>query len=250
MSVEDEKIKYLIDKLEKIQCPTEELVISLTTTVWKKAYNIFVKNPDISYEDYCNLMDMNYIKFAQDFYIDNTLLLVRFYDHENENYNHEIYQWLNEHGFGSAKGFWGCNWVFIDLVNKKYYPGRQGVQYAKPYKGHSINDDEFYTIMHILEHYDEMTEIEYRIINFIFNRKYKSIFEPVRLSNYEMKQTIIPILDKMNAWKLVTSWSCHNTNIKRCYKLLLENPDISLEHYKEKSGWNKKRNGSAGIYSS
>ena len=249
MSEAKEKINYLIEKFDSFDCSGEEFALFLSSSVWEKAYKILSENPNITYEEYYMLMDMHYIKFIHDFQFEESAILVRFYDEDNEGENHEIYQWLREHGFGCEKGYWGCNWVFIDLINKKFYPGRPGVEYFKPASGHSINDDEFYTIMHMLNFYEEMTELEYKTINFIFNRKYKSTFEPVSPSNYEMQQFIIPKLEKINAWRLVESWSCHNTNIKKCYKLLLENPDITLAEYKEKSGWNNKRNGSAGIYS-
>lgn len=146
------------------------------------------------------------------------------------------------------KGFSGCTWVFIELANREYYPGRAGIQYKTPAGEHSINDDEFYTLMNIINHFSELTELEYDLIKYIFNRKYKSMFVPVKPTKYEMSQVVISRLERLNAGNLVITWSCHNPNIKKCYLLLLENPNITLKDYKELSGWNTKRNGSAGIY--
>ena len=243
-----DKIKYIIERFRNFDCDFEDAALSSTASIFEKAYEILVANPDITYDEYCSMMDMNWLKFLHHFRFEGKALLVRFYDEDREDSRHEIYQWLNQHGFKCMKGFSGCTWVFIDLANRTYYPGRAGIQYKKPAAEHSINDDEFYTIMNIINHYDDITELEYSLIKHIFNRRYKSLFIPVKPTNYEMWQVVIPKLKKINAGNLVISWSCHNSNIKKCYSVLLEKPDITLKDYKEASGWNSKRNGSSGVY--
>ena len=243
-----EKVKYILERFDDFDCDFEDVALSATADIFEKAYEVLVANPNITYDEYCSLMDTNWLKFLHHFGFEEQALLVRLYDEDREDSHHEIYQWLNENGFKCMKGFSGCTWVFIDLANREYYPGRAGIQYKTPAGEHSINDDEFYTLMNIINHFSELTELEYDLIKYIFNRKYKSMFVPVKPTKYEMSQVVISRLERLNAGNLVITWSCHNPNIKKCYSLLLENPNITLKDYKELSGWNTKRNGSAGIY--
>lgn len=65
-----------------------------------------------------------------------------------------VVRFLKEEGFSCAKGFWGCTWYFVDIVNKVYLPGRPGVCYGRIVGEHAVTFDEFKTIYSIYKKYD------------------------------------------------------------------------------------------------
>ena len=74
--------------------------------------------------------------------------------HFDETVKNELLSFLKIEGFSCKKVFWGCPWYFIDIENKRYYPGRPGVSYGKVIGNHAITFDEFLTIYHIFKQYE------------------------------------------------------------------------------------------------
>ena len=84
-----------------------------------------------------------------------------------QGWNSPIYDWLKKEGFfcSRGKGFWGCEWVFINILSKVYAPGRPGVAYTKVVGDHAITFEEFSIIYEIYKKYEgfsalKMTEEE------------------------------------------------------------------------------------------
>ena len=62
----------------------------------------------------------------------------------------------------------------------KYYPGRPGVLYKKIASEHSIDENEFLSLMKFLEQYEELDKLEYKKLGDMFNREYENIFTPIK----------------------------------------------------------------------
>ena len=121
----------------------------------------------------------NFVKLIEDFQYKNKGILVRInLKNVFPDCDHRIYKWLQLHNFITNKGYSNCPCVFIDIINQKFYPGRPGIQYINPINNHSITEEEFYNLLDILDHYPNITIIEKENINYIFNRKYKTVFIP------------------------------------------------------------------------
>lgn len=73
-------------------------------------------------------------------------------DTEGDNKKGVVY-FLKKEGFKSDAGFWGCPWYWVDVINKKYRPGRPGVAYGSVVGGHAITFREFKTIYNIYKNY-------------------------------------------------------------------------------------------------
>ena len=71
-----------------------------------------------------------------------------------DNTKNELLSFLKDEHFSCQGGFWGCPWCFIDIENKKYYPGRPGVSYGRVIGNHAITFEEFLTIYHIFKKYE------------------------------------------------------------------------------------------------
>lgn len=79
-----EKVKYILERFDDFDCDFEDVALSATADIFEKAYEVLVANPNITYEEYCSLMDMNWLKFLHHFGFEEQALLVRFYDEDRE----------------------------------------------------------------------------------------------------------------------------------------------------------------------
>ena len=73
--------------------------------------------------------------------------------------NNELLEYLDKERFSCTAGFWGCPWYFIDIVNKKYKPGRPGLSYGKVIGEHAITFEEFKTIYDIYKKYKGLSDL-------------------------------------------------------------------------------------------
>ena len=65
----------------------------------------------------------------------------------------ELLEYLGKEHFSCAAGYWGCPWYFIDIMNKKFKPGRPGLAYGRVVGDHAITFDEFKVIYEIYKKY-------------------------------------------------------------------------------------------------
>ena len=95
-------------------------------------------------------------------------------------YSTPFYQWLENEGFrfsgyqgnlavfpadmiGAGKegvcfagynGYYGCDWVYVNITRKEFAYGMPRVALAKTFGNHAITLDEFYTIYEIFKKYE------------------------------------------------------------------------------------------------
>lgn len=67
--------------------------------------------------------------------------------------NNELLEYLGAEHFSCAAGYWGCPWYYVNIVNKKYRPGRPGLSYGKVIGEHAITLEEFKIIYNIYKKY-------------------------------------------------------------------------------------------------
>lgn len=232
---------YVIDCLRRLECSSNRMLSCLSGKNVERILTILKDNPDITFEKFNELINLNYLEFLNYYLVEDYSILVRFDDYE-------IFYWLEDHGFTQNGEDTNCGWVFVDLSNMTFTPGKENDKFDKIISKPSINDDEFYTLMNILDHYDEITSLEEEMIEYIFGRKYKTIFEPVELTNYEMSQTIIYKLDELNAGNLFISFACQKSKINKTYSLITKNENITLKEIKDEIGWGKESIEDSNIY--
>ena len=71
----------------------------------------------------------------------------------NENYENKLLVYLEKEGFCCNAGFWGCPWFFVDIIEKRYKPGRPGVSYGGVLGDHAVTFGEFKRIYSIYKKY-------------------------------------------------------------------------------------------------
>ena len=87
----------------------------------------------------------------------NNYFLVSYDDHHGNigDEHNEVIKFLKDNNFCCAAGYWGMPWLFVDINNKIYLPGRPGVSYGKVIGNHTITFEDFKTIFDIFEKYEK-----------------------------------------------------------------------------------------------
>lgn len=165
----EEKIHFVLEWLKEKYAPLEVICRSIDVRNLERAYKFLSDYPNIGLREFAICMKIRLQEILKTYpsECDGDGFLVRFFDFENQKDNHEIYELLKGYGYTCNGEYLGCPWVFVDVYNKVFEPGKPDVHQYNLISGHSINDDEFYTMINILETNYELTYMEEDVINYI-----------------------------------------------------------------------------------
>ena len=133
--------------------------------------------------------------------------------------NKEILKFFVEEGFECDAGYWGCPWYFVNIVNKKYKPGRPGVSYGKVIGDHGITFKEFKIINDIYKKYSGTLPLTINYYDYRYNKIDVEALEKkaMEIINQRVdKKTFLKFLELRKEDRL------------EIFKLVIESPNMPL----------------------